>query len=109
MQTLAAGEEDSIRQVIWEAMLTADLNVRYWAHLSRRYSMWDKCIKILLALASSATVASWSFWNEVDILWKGFFCCFSSHCNCVSIFEFGEKNWRNIQFKRKMVANKQGI
>ena len=72
MQTLATGEEDSIRQVIWEAVLDADLNVRYWAHLSRRYSMWDKCIKILLALASSATVASWSFWNEVDILWKGF-------------------------------------
>ena len=90
-------------------MLTADLNVRYWAHLSRRYSMWDKCIKILLALASSATVASWSFWNEVDILWKGFSAVSAAIAIVFPFLSLEKKNWRNIQFKRKMVANKQGI
>ena len=71
MQTLAAGEEDNIRRVIWEAVLDADLNLRYWDHLSRRYSTWDKYTKIFLATMSSSTVASWGFWDEIDILWKG--------------------------------------
>ncbi len=69
MQTLAAGEEDSIRQVIWEAALDADLNLRYWDHLSRRYSAWDKYAKIFLAIMSSSTVAGWGIWNEINILW----------------------------------------
>jgi hypothetical protein len=69
MQTLAAGEEDSIRQVIWEAVLDADLNLRYWDHLSRRYSAWDKYAKIFLAIMSSSTVAGWGIWNEINILW----------------------------------------
>ena len=34
MRTLVAGEDDHIRQVIWEAVLDADLNLRYWDHLS---------------------------------------------------------------------------
>ena len=68
MQTLAAGEEDSIRQVIWEAALDADLNLRYWDHLSRRYSAWDKYAKIFLAIMSSSTVAGWGIWNEINIL-----------------------------------------
>ena len=71
MQTLTAGEEDNIRQVIWEAVLDADLNLRYWDHLSRRYSTRDKYTKIFLATMSSSTVASWGFWDEIDILWKG--------------------------------------
>ena len=71
MQTLAAGEGDNIRQVIWEAVLDADLNLRYWDHLSRRYSRWDKWTKIFLAIMSSSTVAGWGIWNEIDLLWKG--------------------------------------
>ena len=34
MQTLTTEEQDKIRQVIWEAVLDADLNLRYWDHLS---------------------------------------------------------------------------
>ena len=69
MQTPEAREEYII-QVVWEAMLDADLNFRYWDHLSRRYSAWDKYTKIFLAIMSSSTVAGWRIWNEVDILWK---------------------------------------
>jgi hypothetical protein len=68
MQTPEANEEYVI-QVIWEAMLDADLNVRYWDHLSRSYSTWDKYTKILLAFTSSSSVASWSIWSEINILW----------------------------------------
>ena len=70
MQTLTTEEQDKIRQVIWEAVLDADLNLRYWDHLSRRYSAWDKYTKIFLAIMSSSTVASWGIWDEIDILWK---------------------------------------
>ena len=70
MQTLTPEEQDKIRQVIWEAVLDADLNLRYWDHLSRRYSAWDKYTKIFLAIMSSSTVASWGIWDEIDILWK---------------------------------------
>lgn len=51
MQTPEAREE-YIRQVTWNAMLDADLNVRYWDHKSRRYSAWDKYTKIFLAVMS---------------------------------------------------------
>ncbi|MYE89264.1 hypothetical protein F4X33_09750, partial [Candidatus Poribacteria bacterium] len=70
MQTLTTEEQDKIRQVIWEAVLDADLNLRYWDHLSRRYSAWDKYTKIFLAIMSSSTVASWGIWDEIDLLWK---------------------------------------
>ena len=55
---------------IWGSMLDADMNERYWAQLSRNYHQKNKSIKIFLALMTSGTVASWSIWDEVDILWK---------------------------------------
>lgn len=51
-------------------MLDADLNVRYWDHLSRSYSTWDKYTKIFLAFTSLSSAASWGIWDEIDILWK---------------------------------------
>jgi len=51
-------------------MLDADLNDRYWSHLSRRYYKRDKFTKIFLAIMTSGTVASWGFWNDIQILWK---------------------------------------
>ena len=71
MQTPEAREE-YIRKAIWEAVLDADLNLRYWDHLSRRYSKWDKWTKIFLAIMSSSTVAGWGIWNEINILWTDF-------------------------------------
>lgn len=55
---------------IWESMLDADMNERYWAHLSKNNHQKNISIKIFLALMTSGTVASWSIWAEVDILWK---------------------------------------
>ena len=51
-------------------MLDADMNVRYWTHLSRQYYKWERLIKIFLAIMASGTVASWSFWADLSILWK---------------------------------------
>lgn len=55
---------------IWDSMLDADMNVRYWSKLGRRYSNMDQGHKIFLAIMSSGTVASWGFWSEIQIVWK---------------------------------------
>ena len=63
-------EVRSMRKAIWDSMLDADMNVRYWAELGRRYYKKDIRYKIFLAAMSSGTVASWSIWSEVQVLWK---------------------------------------
>jgi hypothetical protein len=59
-----------MRKTIWDSMLDADMNQRYWSHLSRRYYVRDQYSKIFLALMSSGTVASWGFWSDFAIIWK---------------------------------------
>lgn len=59
-----------MRKAIWDLMLDADMNVRYWAELGRRYYKRDIRYKIFLAAMSSGTVASWGIWSEVELLWK---------------------------------------
>jgi len=58
------------RKQVWESMLTADLNYRYWGHLGRRYSKLDRTARVFLALTSSSTVASWGFLIEQEMVWK---------------------------------------
>lgn len=58
------------RKYVWELMLDSDMNVRYWKCLVRRYSNYDKYSKIFLALISSGTVASWTIWNNIPLLWQ---------------------------------------
>ena len=59
-----------MRRIIWESMLDADLNERYWGYLAERYHKKEKYTKIFLAVMTSGTVASWGFWSQVEILWK---------------------------------------
>ena len=59
-----------MRKDIWDSMLDADMNVRYWAALGRRYYNRDIRYKIFLAAMTSGTVASWGIWSEIQILWK---------------------------------------
>lgn len=57
---------------IWEAMLDADLNRRYFGYLYADYHRADLIIKSMLAIFSSSTVASWAFWeySAGGVLWK---------------------------------------
>ncbi|MGO9376335.1 MAG: hypothetical protein ACLQBD_30160 [Syntrophobacteraceae bacterium] len=61
-----------MRKAVWDSMLDADMNVRYWSHLGSRYYTRDLYSKIFLAVMSSGTVASWGFWSEFPIIWKIF-------------------------------------
>lgn len=59
-----------MRNAIWDSMLDADLNERYWSKLCRRYYAREKWAKIFLALMASGTVATWKFWGEYELIWK---------------------------------------
>lgn len=54
----------------WKALLDADLNARYWRYMGLRYTRREGWAKIFLASTASATVASWSFWAELKLLWQ---------------------------------------
>lgn len=58
------------RTLLWESMLDADGNVGYWTLISDRYTAYDKCFKVVLAVSSSGTVAAWHFWAAYPIYWK---------------------------------------
>jgi hypothetical protein len=59
-----------MRTAIWQSMLDADMNARYWRGLVARYSKKDKTLKIFLALMASGTVAGWGLWITLPWLWK---------------------------------------
>lgn len=59
-----------MREQIWISMLHADLNVEYWPLIAHRLSLKNKLVKIILALMSSGTVASWLIWLEYTALWQ---------------------------------------
>lgn len=59
-----------MRNYIWNSMLDAEMNERYWSKLSKRYYKREKWTKIFLASMASGTVASWHFWSEYVLLWK---------------------------------------
>jgi hypothetical protein len=52
-------------------MLNADMNVRYWRKMIRRYSLYQFWTKFLLAATSATSVASWQFWQDAPQVWKG--------------------------------------
>ncbi|HUN53996.1 MAG TPA: hypothetical protein VMU29_02450 [Smithella sp.] len=59
-----------MRKIIWDSMLDAEMNERYWSKLSNRYYNREQKTKIFLAIMTSGTVASWSFWSTYEVLWK---------------------------------------
>ena len=59
-----------MRKELWESILDADMNTRYWSSLARRYSNRDRNSKIFLAIMSSGVVAGWGIWIHISFLWK---------------------------------------
>jgi hypothetical protein len=54
----------------WQSLLDADLNARYWRYMGLRFTRREGWAKMFLAATASATVASWSLWVEVKLLWQ---------------------------------------
>ena len=59
-----------MKKAIWESMLDADMNARYWRYLVRRYSARDSGLKIFMAVMASGTIAGWGLWESIPWLWK---------------------------------------
>ena len=49
----------SLEREVWQRVLDADMNARFWGHMARRYQRIEKITLIAVAVLSSATVASW--------------------------------------------------
>ena len=62
---------NALRTLVWESMLDADMNVRYWGYIGRKFISREKYLKIFLAVFSSTSaVGSWSLWASYPELWK---------------------------------------
>jgi len=59
-----------MRNEIWNSMLDAEMNYRYWSYISKSYHKMERNFKFFLAIMTSGTVASWGFWGEIEIVWK---------------------------------------
>lgn len=59
-----------MREQLWKAVLSADMNARYWAAMGRRYARRDLRFRLFLAVSASGTVAGWSLWVQTPWLWK---------------------------------------
>ena len=57
-----------MRKIIWDSMLDAEMNERYWSKLSKRYYKKEQRTKIFLAIMASGTVASWSIRHRGDVI-----------------------------------------
>jgi hypothetical protein len=57
------------RKLVWDSLLDADMNARYWGHLARRYQRREMRTKIFLAITSSGAVAGWTLWSRWPQVW----------------------------------------
>lgn len=57
-------------QLVWQSLLDADQNSRYWRAMALRYTRRERYTKFFLAFVASATVAGWSFWKDVSFVWQ---------------------------------------
>lgn len=64
--------EQGLRTHVWESMLVADMNYRYYLSLTAWHRGIDRAAKVLIALTSSATVSGWAIWGRpgLDWIWK---------------------------------------
>lgn len=58
------------RKAVWNSMLDADMNARYWKKLVSKFIWRDTVLKIFMAVMASGTVASWGFWESNVLVWK---------------------------------------
>src|SRR5260221_1161167 len=58
-----------LRRLIWNEMMNAEMNWRYYRYLGSRYRSWDKGAKNAIVITSSASVAAWKVWSEPGLEW----------------------------------------
>lgn len=82
---------DATRDRIWRRYLDAELSVCYWNRLAHRYGFIDKSMKILLAVTSSSTIASWTLFSEYPFSWKLLSAVSALVAVCQPILKYADK------------------
>ena len=55
---------------VWNKLLDAELNKRYWLYMAWRYKSRDLRARILLAVTSSGVVAGLTLWQQYPQIWQ---------------------------------------
>ena len=93
-----------MRKIVWNSMLDAEMNERYWSQLSKRYYKKEKWTKILLAIMASGTVATWSIWSQYEQLWK-----FLSSLSAIVAIALSILNWPKIIQSMNVLTEKWSL
>src|SRR6266404_1114193 len=54
----------STRTLIWESLLDAEMNVKYWGYMARRFVVREKWLKAALAITTSSVLLSLPLWQR---------------------------------------------
>lgn len=89
------------RKVVWDSLLDADMNVRYWAYLSRRYHGIHLRAEIFLSLMASGVVACWKLWGAVPEVWQVLSVVTAALAIAIPILAFPRKVERVIDLRQE--------
>lgn len=59
----------SIRDKIWYFYVDSKTNEILSSLVMKRYQKWDLAANIFLVITTSSSVAAWTFWKELPVLW----------------------------------------
>ena len=94
-----------MKTLLWERMLDADLNQRYFTQLAREYREQDIALKIIIAICSSVAVASWNIWTEpgFEWIWK-FLTCLTTVLAVISpILNLSDKYQKSFNISVQLI------
>lgn len=58
-----------MRDKLWYNLLDIKFKSLYYDELATKYQIINRRINVFLALTSSASIASWAIWNQLNFLW----------------------------------------
>lgn len=60
---------NSTRDKIWYLLADCKTNEKFSGYVLKKYQLWDFALNVFLALMTSASVASWAYWQTNQGLW----------------------------------------
>lgn len=58
-----------IRNMVWNSLTDYYFKASVMGYAIQRFQKIDRCINIILALASSGSIAAWAIWKEIPYVW----------------------------------------
>lgn len=59
-----------IRNMVWNSLTDYYFKASVMGYAIQRFQKIDRCINIILALASSGSIAAWAIWKEIPYVWE---------------------------------------